>query len=116
MGDKASNKLVKIPKYYWMDGLNTGNVPTAFLRTVIDCKKMSRFLKKADGKSPLGVPITVKPSPDHVFQIVSPRTERPIKFACHAWREVPEMVIGQLSEAFGANSKAEFKRYLCQQL
>jgi len=116
VGDKGSNRLVKIPKYYWMDGLTTGNVPTVFLRTVIDCKKMSRFLKKADGKSPLGVPISVKPSPDHDFQIVSPLTARPIKFACHAWREVPEMVIGQLSDAFGASSKAEFKRYLCSSI
>ena len=116
VGAKASNKSVKIPRYYWYKELDSGNIPTPFLRTVIDCKKMSRFLKKADGKSPLGVPITVKSSPDHDFQVVSPLTERPIKFSCHSWREVPEMVIGQLSEAFGAGNKSEFKKYLCAQL
>lgn len=107
---------VTIPNYFWFGNFYMRGINTPFLRTVFDCKKMSKFLKRNDDKAPLGTRVRVVPSSDHDFQIVSENMSRPIKFACHAWREVPEMVIGQLAEAFGANSTNEFKKYLSQQL
>jgi hypothetical protein len=77
---------------------------------------MAKFLKKNDDKAPLGTRVKIVPSPDHDFQVLSDNLSRPIKFACHAWREVPEMVISQLSDAFGANSKQEFKKFLVKEL
>jgi hypothetical protein len=116
IGHKGNSKQITVPKYFWMENSFEGNIPTPFLRTVFDCKKMAKFLKKNDDKAPLGTRVNIVPSPDHDFQIVSENLSRPIKFACHAWREVPEMVISQLSEAFGANSKNEFKKFLAQEL
>lgn len=116
VGHKGNSKLITIPKYFWLGDSLVGNIPTPFLRTVFDCKKMAKFLKRNDNKAPLGTRVTIAPSPDHDFQIISENLSRPIKFACHAWREVPEMVIAQLSDAFGAHSKNEFKKYLAQEL
>lgn len=110
-----SNK-VTIPSYFWLGNHLTDVLPTPFLRTVFDCKKMARFLKKNDDKAPLGTRLKIVSSPDHDFHIISESISRPIKFACHDWREVPENVIGQLAEAFGANSKNEFKKFLSQEL
>ena len=116
VGSKGNSKQITIPKYFWIGNSFVGNIPTPFLRTVFDCKKMAKFLKKNDNRAPLGTRVKIVPSPDHDFQIISDNLSRPIKFACHAWREVPEMVIAQLSDAFGANSKNEFKKYLAQEL
>ena len=116
VGHRGNSKQITIPKYFWMGSSFGSDIPTPFLRTVFDCKKMAKFLKKNDDKAPLGTRVKIVPSPDHDFQILSENLSRPIKFACHAWREVPEMVISQLSEAFGANSKNEFKKFLAQEL
>lgn len=116
IGLNGESRHVTIPKYYWLGGRTLDNIPTYFLRTVFDCKKLSKFLQKNHDRSPMGVRVQITKSPDHDFQIVSERSARPIKFACHAWREVPEMVIGQLSEAFGAQSKNEFKKFLAKEL
>ena len=116
VGHKGNSKMITIPKYFWLGDSLVSNIPTPFLRTVFDCKKMAKFLKRNDNKAPLGTRVTIAPSPDHDFQILSENLSRPIKFACHAWREVPEMVIAQLSDAFGAHSKNEFKKFLAQEL
>jgi len=116
VGSKGNSKQITIPKYFWIGNSFIGNIPTPFLRTVFDCKKMAKFLKKNDDKAPLGTRVKIVSSPDHDFQIISENLSRPIKFACHAWREVPEMVIAQLSDAFGASSKNEFKKFLAQEL
>ena len=116
VGHRGNSKQITIPKYFWKGSSFAGNIPTPFLRTVFDCKKMAKFLKKNDDKAPLGTRVKIVPSPDHDFQVLSDNLSRPIKFACHAWREVPEMVISQLSDAFGANSKHEFKKFLAQEL
>jgi hypothetical protein len=116
MGRNGDSRFVSIPKYYWFGSMALENLPTYLLRTVFDCKKLSKFLQKNHDRSPLGVRLQITKSPDHDFHIVSERSARPIKFACHAWREVPEMVIGQLSEAFGARSKSEFKKFLAQEI
>jgi hypothetical protein len=116
MGINGDSRFVSIPKYYWFGSMALDNLPTYFLRTVFDCKKLSKFLQKNHDRSPMGVRVQITKSPDHDFHIVSERSARPIKFACHAWREVPEMVIGQLSEAFGAQSKNEFKKFLAREI
>jgi hypothetical protein len=116
MGTNGVSRFVAIPKYYWFGSMALENIPTHHLRTVFDCKKLSKFLQKNHDRSPFGVRLQITKSPDHDFHIVSERSARPIKFACHAWREVPEMVIGQLSEAFGAQSKNEFKKFLAQEI
>jgi hypothetical protein len=116
VGHRGNSKQITIPKYFWIGSAFAGSIPTPFLRTVFDCKKMAKFLKKNDDKAPLGTRVKIVPSPDHDFQVLSDNLSRPIKFACHAWREVPEMVISQLSDAFGANSKQEFKKFLVKEL
>lgn len=116
IGNRGVSRLAAIPTYYWFDSTSGLIPPTPFLRVVLDCNKMSRFLKKCDGKAPLGQKIEVHKSSDHDFKIVAHGVARPIKFSCHDWKVVPEFVIGQLAEAFGAKSKNEFKKYLVEMI
>lgn len=116
VGASGNNKMIRIPTYYWFDENSHLDIPTAYLRVVFDCKKMARFLKRLDGKAPFGRKVEIKDSPDHDFQIASPAVARPIKFACHDWREVPDFVVGQLTEAFGASSKRQFKEFVSREI
>lgn len=67
IGSRGISKAVKIPTYYWWDEKGHGSFSSSQFRAVFDCKKMSRFLRKSDGKSPFGTRVQIEKSSDHDF-------------------------------------------------
>ena len=102
VGGRASSPYFEVPVYLWQgNARNLALTGTDLRANSLDCKKVKRFLKKGGLTQKLGFDLIVANDPDHDLKIIPFGGGRPIKFACHAWDTVPEMVISEIAAAAG---------------